>query len=409
MGSRVTSGREAGRAGWLEPPALSVLVVASVVAVALMASAGVRPALADAPPAESVFPLAIGATEVEVGINYRTWSVGQEAGESDIDQLAIPVYVRSRLGESLDFSYLFTAASSSLDFGGSGEGDLSGVTDGKLGLTYLLPDRRFSLGLGLRVPTGESELDPTEQAVAAILNDRILGFRVKRYGEGFDLEARAGYATVIAPGMTMAGAISYVLKGDFPILDPVTGGESTYEPGNELSFVGRLRARAMARDWSGDLRVASYSRDQRDGADEIQEGTEVEISGSVVGEHLAGIVVLDAGFLLKGTTEVLSAAGLSPVRDVGGNILRFGGGFYGKLDARSELGGRAGLNLYGEAENGTGDGLVFEIGPRYRRELGGGLAAGLAYTLSVGDAEDGTIDLSGHDVTATFGYGWGRR
>jgi hypothetical protein len=276
-------------------------------------------------------------------------------------------------------------------------------------LTYLLPDRRVSLGLGLRVPTGESELDPTEQAVAAILNDRILGFRVKRYGEGFDLEARAGYATVIAPGMTMAGAISYVLKGDFPILDPVTGGESTYEPGNELSFVGRLRARAMARDWSGDLRVASYSRDQRDGADEIQEGTEVEISGSVVGEHLAGIVVLDAGFLLKGTTEVLSAAGLSPVRDVGGNILRFGGGFYGKLDARSELGGRAGLNLYGEAENGTGDGLVFEIGPRYRRELGGGLAAGLAYTLSVGDAEDGTIDLSGHDVTATFGYGWGRR
>jgi len=245
--------------------------------------------------------------------------------------------------------------------------------------------------------------------VARVLNDRILGFRVKRYGEGLDVEARAGYATTLGTGTAVAGAFTYVIKGSFPILDPVKGTESTYEPGNEFSFMGRLRARALARDWNGEFRVAAYGQDQRDGAGEIQEGTEVELGCSVVEEHLTGIAVLDAGFLLKGNTQMLGAEGLSPVRDVGGNILRIGGGFYGKLDPRSELGGRAGLSLYGEAENGTGDGLVFEIGPRYRRDLGGGLAAGLGYTFSVGNAEDGTIDLSGHDVTATFGYGWGRR
>jgi len=359
-------------------------------------------------PEDMVFPLAVAATEVEIAVNYRTWSVRDEDGESSVGQFAVPVYLRSRLHANLDFSYLFTAASSSLDFD-DGSDDLSGVTDGKLGVTYLLPDRRFSVGLGLRIPTGESELDPREDAVAQVLNDRILGFRVKRYGEGPDVEVRGGYATTLGAGTAVAGAVSYLVKGDFPILDPLSGAESTYEPGNEFSFVGELRSRAAARDWNGRLRIATYSRDRWDGEDEIKEATEVELDLGVVEEHLTGLAVLDASFLFKGNTQILSSDGLSPVRDVGGNILRVGGGFYGQLDARSELGGRADLSLFGEGDNGTGDGLVFAIGPRYRRDLGGGFAAGLGYSFAMGSAEDGTIDLTGHDLTATLGYGWGRR
>ncbi len=359
-------------------------------------------------PGDRVFPLAVAATEVEMALDYRTWSVEEENGESSVDQLAFPVVVRSRLHANLDFSYLFTVASSSLDFESGGD-DLSGITDGKLGVTYLLPDRRFSLGFGLRIPSGESELDPGEETVAQVLNDRILGFRVKRYGEGLDVEMRGGYATTLGSRTAVAAAVSYLVKGNFPILDPSTEAESTYEPGSEFSVVGQISSRAAARDLSGRLRIAAYGRDRRDGVDEIEEAAEVELDLGVVEEHLAGVVVLDTSFLLKGNTQILSADGLTPVRDVGGNIWRLGGGFYGKLDARSELGGRADLSLYGEGEQGTGDGLVFAIGPRYRRDLGGGLAAGLGYTFSVGNTEDGTIDLTGHDLTVTLGYGWGRR
>lgn len=418
MSPRVNATGERGRTDRRRAVALGAFLGAALAALAGAMPVAVAPARAEYPeidppraeplPEDMVFPLAVAATEVEIAFDYRTWSVREEDAESSIDQFAIPVYVRSRLQANLDFSYLFTAASSSLDFDNGGD-DLSGITDGKLGVTYLLPGRRFSLGLGLRVPTGESELDPGEEAVATLLNDRILGFRVKRYGEGLDVEVRGGYATTLGPRTAVAGALSYLVKGDFPILDPLSGGESTYEPGNEISFVGQLRTRAGTRDLSGRLRIAAYNRDQRDGEDEIKEATEVELDLGVVEEHLAGIAVLDASFLLKGNTEILSATGLSPVRDVGGNILRVGGGFYGKLDARNELGGRADLSVFGEGEQGTGDGLVFAIGPRYRRALGGGLAAGLGYTFAVGHAEDGTIDLTGHDLTATLGYGWGRR
>lgn len=360
------------------------------------------------PPADTVFPLSVAATAVEMALDYCTWSVKEEAGESNIDQFALPVLVQSRLHADLGFSYLFTVASSSLDFDGGG-GDLSGITDGKLGLTYLLPDRRFSVGLGLRIPTGESELDPGEEAVARVLNDRILGFRVKRYGEGTDVEMRGAYATTLGARTAVAAAVSYLLKGDFTILDPSSGGESTYGPGDEFSVAGELSTRAGGRELNGRLRLATYGRDQLDGVDEIEEATEFEIGLGIVEEHLSGVAVLDASFMIKGNTRILSAEGISPVRDVGGNILRFGGGFYGLLDARNELGGRADLSLYGEGESGTGDGLVIAIGPRYRHDLGGGFAAGLGYTFSVGNAEDGTIDLTGHDLTATLGYGWGRR
>ncbi len=357
-----------------------------------------------------VGPTPIGATSIDVGLNYRTWSIQQESGDSSVDQFAVPVFVRTSLTKSLDFSYLFSAASSGLSLGAGEEGTLEGVTDGKLGVNYLLPGNRVSLGLGVRVPTGESVLDPQEDAVARVLNDRILGFWVKRYGEGTDVEMRGGYSAVLGRGVALAGGVSYTLKGDFPFQDPLSGVEANYEPGDELSVLVRLEARAIARDWRTQVRFATYGTDQRDGVDEIQEGSEVELGLTMAEEHLAGVLELDAGALFKQDTEIVSAEGASPVRDVGGNILRVGGGFYGKLSAASRLGGRVGASWYGEAKSGTGDGFVFEVGPRYRRQFGSAITADLAYTFYAGNAEDKTIDLIGHDVTIAFGLlAWGRR
>jgi hypothetical protein len=349
------------------------------------------------------------------GFHYRRWSVDQSDVTSTVDQLAVPIYALTPLRPDLDLSYLFTAASSGVSVEEGAESSLGGITDGKLGLTYFFPDRHWSAGLGLRIPTGESALDPEEETVAQALNDRIFGFPVRRYGEGTDVELRAAYVTSLSPDVRAAGGIAYLIKGSFPILAPAdsTGArsdESDYEPGNELSLTGRLRFRALDGDWTAQARLAMFGTDERDGSPELEEGTELGLSLLVAEEYLVGIGEVGAEFHWKGATEIASAAGVQPVRDVGGNILRVSGAFHGQLDARSRVGGRTTLSWYGETDTGTGDGLVFELGPFYRRTLSEHLALEASYLYLVGDAEDGTIGLNGHDVTLAVGFspsGWG--
>jgi hypothetical protein len=352
---------------------------------------------------------------VQMGVHYRRWSVEQSGVTSTVDQLAVPIYALTPIRPNLDLSYLFTAASSGVAVEQGAESSLDGITDGKLGLTYYLPDPHWSAGLGLRIPTGESALDPEEETVAQALNDRIFGFPVRRYGEGTDFELRAAYATSGRSGVRAGAGIAYLIKGSFPILSPadsngVRDDESRYEPGNELALTGRVRFRAIDGDWTAQARLAMFGQDSRDGAPELDEGTELGLSLLFNQEYLAGIGEVGAEFLLKGTTEIASAAGVAPVRDVGGNILRVTGAFHGQLDARSRIGGRTGLSWYGETDTGTGDGLVFELGPFYRRALAEHWSLDASYTFLIGNAEDSTIDLSGHDLSLAIAFspsGWG--
>ncbi|HWN82658.1 MAG TPA: hypothetical protein VNM87_11210, partial [Candidatus Udaeobacter sp.] len=341
---------------------------------------------------------------IQLGVHYRRWSVEQGGVTSTVDQLAVPIYALTSLRSNLDLSYLFTAASSEVAVEEGAESSLTGITDGKLGLTYYLPDPHWSVGLGLRVPTGESALDPEEETVAQALNDRIFGFPVRRYGEGTDLELRTAYATSWRSGVRAAAGIAYLIKGSFPILSPadsneVRDDESRYEPGNELSLTGRVRFLALDGDWTAQARLAMFSQDQRDGSPELDEGTELDLGLLFSQEYLAGIGEVGVEWLLKGETEIASAAGVQPVRDVGGNILRLTGAFHGQLDTKSRIGGRTGLSWYGETDTGTGDGLVFELGPFYRRVLAERWSLDASYTFLLGSAEDSTIDLTGHDVS----------
>ncbi len=350
---------------------------------------------------------------LQLGFHYRRWSVDQSGVTSTIDQSAVPIYALTPIRPDLDLSYLFTAASSGVSVENGSESSLAGITDGKLGLTYYFPDHHWSAGLGLRVPTGESALDPEEETVAQALNDRIFGFPVRRYGEGTDLELRAAYTTSWRSGIRAAAGIAYLMKGSFPILAPADSsgartGDSRYEPGNELALSGRMRFRALDGDWTAQARFAMFGTDERDGSPELDEGTELDLSLLVVEEYLIGIAEVGTEFLWKGATEIASAAGVQPVRDVGGNILRLSGAFHSQLDPRSRIGWRAGLSWYGETETGTGDGMVFELGPFYRRSLSERFSCEAGYTFLLGNAEDGSIDLTGHDVSVGIGFSPGK-
>ncbi len=346
------------------------------------------------------------AAEVSVGISYRNWSIKPTEGENfSVRQFVLPAYAHSVLRDDVEVSYLFNIAHSNLAAGPGETGSLSGITDGKLALNYFFPDRRFSAGLGLRVPTGKSRLDPEEEAVASQLAERIFGFRVKHYGEGTDVEMRGGFATLLGNGIAVSAGASYLMKGDFQVLSPVEQQESTYQPGNELSALASARGRAFGREWTGRVQFTSFGTDRSDGTDVIKEGSESSLRLRVRDELLFGVVEWETDALWKGDTDIVGAGGLPPTRDVSGSILRLGGAFSGRIDRLTELGGRAGVSWYGESDRGVGDGLIFELGPRLKRTLRPRLDLNLGYSLFFGHAENGTVDLTGQDVTLAFGLG----
>ena len=343
---------------------------------------------------------------VDVGMVFRTWGITEPTGDSDLSQLAMPIHLHGRLRGDLDYSCLFQVATSNLDYQGGDSNSLSGPTDSKLSLTYYVPDSRFSVGAGLRVPTGESELDGGEENVARVLIDRMLGFHVKRYGEGTDLELRAGFADARGPEFAYAAGVSYLFKGSFDVRFQAGDGLASYDPGNELSAFGAARMRLGARRLDASVRLISFSVDRRDGNEELEEGRQLSLTGGLTQEMLRGTAEVLAEGVLKDDTVVFGGGEeLSPIRDVGGNILRLSGGFRGRLDRRTALGGRVSLSWFGETDAGTGDGFLFEAGPSFKRTLGQGLALRAEWLLLTGNAEQNTIDLGGQAISIGFALG----
>ncbi len=350
-----------------------------------------------------MMPLAAGAqssrlafglpAEFEAGLVYRSWSLAGAEGEVNLRQVALPVHVRTALTPRLEFSYLFRAAVTDMtDL--AIERRLHGLADGLLGATYTLPDPRFSVGASFRVPSGKNALDPSETTVLDALNDRLLGFYIKRYGEGPDVELRGTYADAPQPGLAYGGGVSVTAKGAFDVTSRLApGGLARYEPGAEWSVFGALEL-IGARRWQATARVTGFLEDRRDGVRELAEGTQLDVDLGFRQEFLRGELTVGAGFVAKAETEF--ATPHTPIRDVAGSIFRADAAFSGWLDGRTRLGGRAAYSGFGENDAGTGDGWVVELGPTGSRELGHGFGLQVGYAFLVGEAENGTIDMSGH-------------
>jgi hypothetical protein len=251
-------------------------------------------------------------------------------------------------------------------------------------------------------------LTPEEDNVARIILDRMLGFYVRRYGEGTDFELRTGYAGTQSPRLTLAGGFSYVFKGSFDVRNPAGGPLSSYDPGNELGLYGSARMRVAAGHLDARLQFVDFARDRRDGRDELEEGRQLALTGVLTQEVIGGVARLEVTGLWKADTVVYSGGQRSqPLRDVGGNILRVNTDFSGRLTRRLTLGGLLGLAWFGETDAGTGDGFLLELGPNASYSLIPGLRLRADWILMSGDSEQGTIDLRGQAIAVALALGDG--
>ncbi len=360
----------------------------------------------------------------DLGFRFRSWKIEKEGTPPvDVSEMTVPMNFRKPIGAAADLSLSFSAYSAVLE--GEEKSTAGGVGDAFLSATYRFDEGRLLAGLVFSMPTGKSEMDGDEENVAGVVANRILGFPLKRFGEGFDVGARIVRGFSPSRGVALSAGAGYLLKGEYPFRK--NGSSSVdYRPGDEIfaavgaEWEGR-RDGAVLR-FAGDLRYRMFGKDRRNGEDFYEEGDQIDIllDGSV---RFSGGGKLEArSFLVfkgNGSEEgVFGEASLDSLvlerfllRSMTGDYREFALGYTHPVSSRADLAGRAALLDFGDysfsSDAAGGERL---LGAARIWEIGGGVGFRFSPRLDLrmyvawltGDAEEGAVDLSGFDLLTAF-------
>jgi hypothetical protein len=343
-------------------------------------------------------------TLTRTDIRFQHWKLESGNSSSTISQFSLPVLATSPLSRNADFALSFAVVNSSLDANVEGSElpgiSLGSVSDLKARTIFRFLQNHLMLGVGLNLPTGANEFDTEEERLWEAINNRVLGFSVQRLGEGFDLDLNVVAAHDLSPRLVLGGGVAYQVKGSFG-LGERDGEARDYAPGNELSLSAGLHYGGETTALSVEGLFRTYGTDQLNSEDELKEGNQIELSASATRVLSVGRVSLTMAEIFKGDTEFIrEGVTTSSFKNLTGNIFHVRGDLTRVLTERIDGVVHLGLNLFGENDLGVGDATVWDLGADARLKLAEPFIgrAGLSYLF--GDAESGTVDLQGFDLSA---------
>lgn len=355
----------------------------------------------------------------------RSWTI-QKEGSPDltVNQIALPLFACKPVTRDLDFSFLLTGVSLSSD--GEGKSDYSGLTDTRFGATYRFRDGRYFLSAALNLPTGKAPLDGEEENLSIFVADRILGFPVKRLGEGFDVSLAGGHALLFPNGTVVSAGAGYLLKGEYEYYSP-NEEEQMYRPGDEVFLSAgverALHVDSIVIDLRGDIRYRMFGADRRNGKDFYEEGDQVEFLAEAAflfkKERRADLQVFavfkgdgsEGGVFGAGDIDSLSLERYL-LRSLDGDCLEVRAGYTHRLGDRVDLLAHGVFSSYGEYGQTAPEGEEYLLGSGHAMAAG----AGFRYLFSenntfllrasglTGKAEDGAVTMSGVDVTVILDW-----
>ncbi len=357
---------------------------------------------------------------VRTGVTVRSWSMEVEGNELDVSQVTLPILVRVPVGaEKMHFS-LYTSGISS-DVKGDEEISMSGASDTRLRLSWLMPNDRILLSGGFSLPTGPTDLDRDEVLVSRAISNQVLGFRANRYGEGFDLFAGLAAARPVNNNWSIGGGFGGRLKGSFDFAPEASNGLGEVEPGSEVFLSGGVsyhsRGDNRTTAFNTDLSYRTYGKDKVESKEVFEEGDEIDlvINGAIDGERWKEAFLLR--LVSKGEHTLLGTA--SPITaetslqklvlaNVTGDHYKVQGMVTYRLTTRLDLTGRLTYSHFSEVEvkreDGKkavatrGDAGIVEPGLSAIRRFGDRFSLVTGFSLLSGSADGGKFDLSGYDI-----------
>ncbi len=201
---------------------------------------------------------------------FRSVTVKDSSGaESKITQTSTPMSLKARLGSHASAVLYGAFATTKLERG-SVSNSMSGITDIRARMFVSTGSTVWSLGVS--APTGKHSLTDTEEQVANAAATDVLGFRVRRYGEGAAAEAGVTQALEVGRSGAIAIGGSFLYKAKFK---PTMGSALEYQPGSAISASAGYDYRSAGTLLRLNASGRTFTKDKSDGASVFQQGAQI--------------------------------------------------------------------------------------------------------------------------------------
>lgn len=206
-----------------------------------------------------------GLTGFSLGGWQQQWKL---KGEGTVVEQSAPVYLSIPLSNRILFTAANAPALSTLD-----SLKLQGITDTRLGFSYVVPGDRVWINGGASLPTGITKLKESELPVATVLSESAFDYRVPVFGQGTNGSIGFAYAYPAQRRLILGFGASYVYKGEYQPAS-VSGVSDRYDPGDEVSVNAGLDYTTFSKTerFSLDLTATNYLPDKLNGENFIQSG-----------------------------------------------------------------------------------------------------------------------------------------
>jgi len=316
----------------------------------------------------------------------QSWRLSSSAGNVTIRAFFTPLFVAIPLSPKFDLS--FSGAAASANFKNGASQTLQGLADTKIRGIMKFNDYHWLLHIGLNLPTGKNALAAPEVKVNNLLTETVLGFPLKRYGRGLEVDWGAAYAFAVSENLKAGFGAGILLKGKYAFLQ---NSPLRFDPGDEVSLTGGFdfKKNNLAARWN--LLAKIFQKDQINRQAAFKEGTQLEAEGMITLSEKKFTVALALKDVIKADNVTYSSGGeiLSTVRDnFSGNIFWSTGQVTYNASERLALTTSLGLSVFGKSEVQLGEAKLFNVGGGLQFKSSEHLMLNTAFAFSTGNAKD---------------------
>jgi hypothetical protein len=325
---------------------------------------------------------------VSTQVSARDWSLESDDLRREVSQWVVTSWASLATGSWWELEATTSRARGNLSEP-AGQAQLEGWTNLLLQASAFLLGDQLLLQAGVGLPTGTTGLDSLELRTARWLWNPLLGFPVRRYGEGWVLHGAVTWLQELSVG-DLGLALSGTWRGPYDLAS--RGPE--YQPGASASLHAvlegekrRLEVRGQVFDWDSYGRAAFF----REGAQlELRAASETRLGRFDISASVLGAWKEDNRIRRR------TAEGLEEIHQAAGRTL------FGEAEVLHPFGRRlwVGAQVEGTLFEGFQDasetGWSLGVGPslRWRPHPGWSVVAGFEFFQ--GRMDKGNVRIEGH-------------
>lgn len=328
-----------------------------------------------------------------------SWEASSDEQKDSLDQLYMPFQGFIPLRANLEARLFLAGVNNDLDRMGSTM-NLPGLTDARIQINQSLSDKRIVASLGFNLPTGKTGLNFEEEwFVTNFLANDFMIYPNRRLGAGFGVHGLLGGA-VMAGEFRLGASALYHYTGSYEAYED----NGDYDPGNFYSLTAGFQRPFGSFFWIGDFTFTSHTDDRQDGDEIYNRGNQFafRMGGSWETPGMRGSV--DANYFIRDRNTVydLQGAIVNQLQIYGNEFSLFGSFSWLLDDKKWDLGPLLHLRMIAANEYEMGSALNVGVGAQALRQLTPRYQLGVSFEYYTGDADGGSIDLSGYQAATSI-------